>query len=613
MRHLMQNAIAHLSVISLLAAQLSPAMAEVTSPNPASLAASAVPGKTFSRRDYRACQTGDENQFRNAIRALTLKALREGTQSLDYDAIVRKHWRTSNLTKIVDDQVDVAVRQVREETTWSRLISSLAFRSEAQEIARAVAERVYRSDALKKGIEALALKVGQEIGASIEITTEDAARPTQRCLEAYLGPRYGRTVARTVNENADSAFRVDPKSNQAQVSTGSVLIQTSEGIAGVVLLLVRRQMARMAQRLGQRLVGSILGRLVSVVAGGIGLVLIAKDVWELRNGILPIIEEEMKSESSKAKVRQELAKSIKEQITGHMDELAERTADHVIDIWHDFRRAHAKVVQLAVKEPDFKAFLDLVRPTQLPRVDEIVGLIIVSEGDDAVMNRLRDGTLQRAVNELKPSGLQIAREKQSLATGLSWQSLADGELGRVLSLGLHKRANPDSFSRESLGRILALPDPLAIKRIAAVDRPTRDVLFELDNPRLIKLARGLDPSALSSIAKYIGTLETAAGQRLMNIVSQDPAKMRHLTSDRVRDAILSSRDQTTAVGMMLNEPLTVDVARFFIDGQRVMDGDVHWLLLWEKHPVALVIIGIFTLLLLLILRRLIFGGRRARA
>ena len=55
------------------------------------------------------------------------------------------------------------------------------------------------------------------------------------------------------------------------------------------ILLVRRQLANMAARIGQRLAGSILARLVSVVAGGIGLVLIAKDIWELRNGVLPII------------------------------------------------------------------------------------------------------------------------------------------------------------------------------------------------------------------------------------------------------------------------------------------------------------------------------------
>ena len=33
----------------------------------------------------------------------------------------------------------------------------------------------------------------------------------------------------------------------------------------------------------------MLGRLVSVVAGGVGLVLIAKDIWDFRHGVLPII------------------------------------------------------------------------------------------------------------------------------------------------------------------------------------------------------------------------------------------------------------------------------------------------------------------------------------
>ena len=70
-----------------------------------------------------------------------------------------------------------------------------------------------------------------------------------------------------------------------------MLVEGSEGIAGTVVLVVRRQLANMAARIGQRVVGSILSRLVSVVAGGVGLVLIAKDIWDFRHGVLPIVAE----------------------------------------------------------------------------------------------------------------------------------------------------------------------------------------------------------------------------------------------------------------------------------------------------------------------------------
>ena len=66
----------------------------------------------------------------------------------------------------------------------------------------------------------------------------------------------------------------------------------------------------------------------------------------------------MKSKETKDKVREELAKSIAEQIGDGLKEIAEKTAERVVEIWLEFRRAHAKVVELAERQEDFKRFLD---------------------------------------------------------------------------------------------------------------------------------------------------------------------------------------------------------------------------------------------------------------
>src|SRR5690606_32545802 len=115
----------------------------------------------------------------------------------------------------------------------------------------------------------------------------------------------------------------------AEVGAGSVLTQSAGGITGAAILVMRRQLANMAQRIGRRLVGSVLSRVVSVVAGGVGIVLIAKDIWDLRNGVLPIIKTEMKSAETKEKVQDELAKTIGEQIAEHVQEIGTKTADRV--------------------------------------------------------------------------------------------------------------------------------------------------------------------------------------------------------------------------------------------------------------------------------------------
>src|SRR5690606_4668114 len=155
----------------------------------------------------------------------------------------------------------------------------------------------------KEGIERIAGDVGREIGKRIELAVLDTAGPATQCMHAFLGQRYGATVAVAVGEDTGREYAVDPEKGSAEVGAGQVLAEGKEGIAGVVVLVVRRQLANMARRIGQRVVGAVLSRLVSAVAGIIGVVLIAKDIWDFRHGVLPIVAEEMKSEDTKDKVR----------------------------------------------------------------------------------------------------------------------------------------------------------------------------------------------------------------------------------------------------------------------------------------------------------------------
>jgi hypothetical protein len=598
----MKRAISAISIIALIAAQTAPAWAQQPPP----------PAQTdqFTRSDYEACQTKQEDSFREAIRTITLKALKRGTANLDYLAIVTDQWRAGGFDAIVDQRVDIAAAQVRDETAWSELLKSLAYRKQAQELAKATAERTYRSTAIKAALEELATNVGREIGSSIVLTTADAAEPAQRCLKAYLGPRYGSTVARSVNQQAGAAFKIDPKLSQAKVSKGRLLLETSAGITGAVLLLVRRQMARMAQQIGQRIVGSILGRLVSVVAGGVGIVLIAKEFWELRHGVLPIVAKEMKSANSKAKVREELAKSIKEQIDSHLDELASRTADKIVDIWHGFRRAHAKVVQLAERDAAFKAFVDTASPAQLPRLDEIVALILDHEGPDAVGKRLENGTLQTALNKMPPLGMQIAREQQSLSKALAWSALAGDLLPKVIAFDVHKHTKPDAMSRAGLVRILALDDRLAITRVAGIDGDARTILLEMERANLVTLARTLTETELQNLARYLTGLEPDASQRVLRVIGASPAKMRNIATTQIRDGILASRDQAAAIGMMLSDTPIFDVVSIYRHVEMVWLGRVNPVLIWAKHPGVVIALAVLLIIVLSMLRSLLFGRRR---
>jgi hypothetical protein len=363
----------------------------------------------------------------------------------------------------------------------------------------------------------------------------------------------------------------------------------------------------MAARVGQRIAGSILARLVSVVAGGIGLVLIAKDIWDLRNGVLPIIAEEMKSKETKEKVKEELAAGISEQINQHLHEIAAKSAERIVEIWQGFRHAHAQVLDLAERKPGFRAFVDGTRPDQLARLDEVTALVLGAEGEAGVLRRLDDGTLNEAVRVLPEPAMDIARTSRSVDTALKWSDLAAGNLDKVIEFEIYRRAGPGDFTRASLSGLLALDDRLAISRLASVNREARERLLELDTAELKRLARSLTEAELSTLASYLTGLEPAPRERVLRTVAENPARMQVLASARVRDAVISSRDQSAAVELLLRDGSRIETA--ILDTKAAWDGRVSPLLIWEKHPMLVVGALILALMVLLFLRRLFFAGR----
>lgn len=583
----------------------------LTSTLPA-LAQRASPQKT----NYEACRAQDETAFRDAIRDVTLTALRNGTQSVDYEAYVRDQWRKQDLDRLIDKRVKLAEEDVRRQTSWGQLLQSLASSEKANELALAVAEHVYRSDEMKAALEQAAKGVSLEVGCQIVLSTEEAATPARICLQMFLGERFGRTIADTVSADAKAAFVLEPAGRAAALNSTNVAQKASGAITGGIILLIRRQLARMARRIGQRVVGAVIGRVVSVVAGGIGIALIAydlKQIWELRNGILPIIREEMTSDATKAKVRKELANAIKGHMNGQLETIADSSADHILRIWRDFKVAHNKVLELSASHKPFQEFVDSLRPEQLPRLDELVAITLRRGTLPDVKAKLASGTLHQAMTRLDDDGMQLARELSSIEQALAWRDLAPDKLADVLNYEVHRQTSPASFTGQSLNRILNLDEDRIVKRLAGLKSESRGILLELTDEQLKRLARDLDTAALESFAGYLSGLETSARKIVFDAVAANPARIRDISSGQVRSAILGSRNQAAAAELMLQRDQAFDIPAMTSAVRLVAAGDVHPLLIWHKHPVVVVVLVLGLLLVLLILKRLFFPPRRAAA
>jgi hypothetical protein len=179
----------------------------------------------------------------------------------------------------------------------------------------------------------------------------------------------------------------------------------------------------------------------------------------------------------------------------------------------------------------------------------------------------------------------------------------------VVEYEVHRRAQPQAFTKASLQRLLGLQDKLAITRLASLTPAARTSLFELDTGELKGLARALDDTQLDSLSRYLTGLDKVSAQRVLRAVAQTPARMAELGKPRVRDAIIASSDQAAAVGMMLQADSLPDPTLMLEHLKLVLHGRVSPWLMWEKHPVSLAATGVLALILLLLIRRLLFGTR----
>jgi hypothetical protein len=312
----------------------------------------------------------------------------------------------------------------------------------------------------------------------------------------------------------------------------------------------------------------------------------------------------MKSKATKEKVQEEIAATISEQINEHVKEIGVASADHVVEIWQSFKRAHALVLKIADDNETFRVFLDGVKPAALPRLDEVVSLLVVGEGEGSILKRLGDGSLNDAVHNLPEQALDIARDTKSVAKALAWTSLAGSKLQAVVDNEIYRRAAPEDFTKASLERVLALDDRGAIERLSGVSKQARDALLSLDTADLKALTKSLSGGELGTLASYLSGLQAGPREQVLRAVAANPRKMQVLASASVRDAIIASADQAAAADMMLRVTTGFSPRNIADDAVMAWEGRISPVLVWEKHTAGVGIGGAIGFIFLLWLKRL---------
>jgi hypothetical protein len=588
-----RSSVGCLTACSLVLVELAPAFAQ-TAPNAAAVT-------------IQECDQLNSPQAREQFRKLTEGVLQKELGQVDYSALVEKHWREARVSERLDVEIDEAVRIERENTgTLDRLYSNVSSET-AITIAKAVAERAYGSDGVKSALEDLAQGVGKDFGGKVEGAAKALAAPVVNCISSALQNRYGAAVAEAFTKETGGNFDVSTQTGAARIGAGDLAFERLGSISGIALIVSRSLIRRLTAALGRRIAGLIATRVLSMLTGIGGLLLLAYDLSQAYNGVFPVIAERMKSDEAKEQIKQEITKSLSEELSQQIEKIASDTSDYIYSTWLDFKQKYDVLLRLAEQNADFGRFLSERRVEQLAPLGQLVSFLIGEEREEGVFRRTRDGSLNRAILDLGPEGVALAIEGKSLDNALAWAKLAGARLPKAIEFSIPKLIAPDELTEKQLLALLGLDSRAAAGRMARLDRAAREALLNLPADELRELTRRHTEQELASIAFYQGRLDKAAAARVLREVTTNPESARVLAKPTIEKALVSSRDQLSAVDMLLRRDMLFGFARIDDDFTLVREGRVDFRIFLERYWLTALLILIGGLLLLSILRRLLFG------
>ena len=581
---------------------------------------------------FEECEQVSEASLRDELNRITQAVFAEGRSGISVVEIVGRTWHELGMDSRVDQAVDNAVVLVRSDTPfWKRIWSAWSV-STAEELAVRVAEETFGSETFAEHFDELSTTIANAIVGEIRIVTAESATTALMCVQEFIGDRFSETMADALDKQIQAELEELILNTETDKSFIDIL-ETHSNLAGGVAVVIGTRIGvgiakKLASTIAKNIVGEILSRVlvrvatigIPIVGWIIGGVLIVIDVYDSRNGALPLIRDSLQSEDVKAEMRVWMAGEVSEEMRTELPQLARDVANSAFSLWQDFREKFTRVLELAETNLRFKSILENTEVSQVAKLSELVAL--VEEIDPGLLVEIIDTGQFEVILALPEEALEILRVTGDSKELIAWVELAGDLIVQVIEMELYRVASPsDLRDRAELELILALTDGEAIQKVMLLKQEDRDLLLGLPTEQTRSLLlTDLSIEQLSRLSSmYLTYLTPQSSSLLANYILSDPELMSILESELVRKILLESQNFREAL-IYLTEGTegTNGVGKAFQileDMGPPLSGSVPWALFWNKNGRTLtnplnVFYALAGLIVLYLLLRISFRRRQ---
>jgi hypothetical protein len=459
------------------------------------------------------CRNVDKEALRMEIERHALDVIAGAAVPLNIEQLVARKWAELRVDGVIDAAVSRATSELYAQEDYFNRLASGWWGDKAQEYAEQVANTAFSSPEFRAKIEELSAAVGVEVARQVETQFAQAASVALLCLREYVGARYADTLFAAFERS------VQLETQQLNLTTGTApeinaLASHQLALAGVGAILVTQLVYRLTQRLSekiaQRVAGKIAGRILGRVGSSfipvagwiIGIGLIVYDLWEGGQGALPQIEEALTSPEVKAKIQEEIATAIKDDLPDQAAWIALETSVSLVEQWQQFCSRYQDVCTTAESNIDFGNLLELVTLDELERLDALTTYLLNQAGRATLEIVIADGRLEQML-ALPDATLRELLAWSTPAALLAWQGMAGAQLPRLVDYGVHRQAAPEEFTPATLAALLALPGSAEAEKLLALATEKRRALLELPQDVLEQLVAVQSVADLDWLAGYM--------------------------------------------------------------------------------------------------------------